>query len=88
MNSITEGVIIIDPSGKMVSVNPAARTLFDCLPTEEAEQGLSIWSELFEAAYLDGRPIEPSEWPISRAIRGESFTNCELVIRNRAPGGE
>jgi len=87
LNSITEGMIIMDPSGTMVTINPAARVLFGC-SVKEAGQRLFFWSDFFEATHFDGRPIEPGEWPISRALRGESFTNCEIVIRDRRRGAE
>jgi len=88
LNVMTEGVIIIDPlNAVVISLNRAARDLFDFSSTEEAEQRLFIWSEFFEATYFDGRPIESSAWPIRRAFRGELFTNFEIVIRNRHAGG-
>ena len=88
LNSMTEGVIILDPSGAIVSVNRTAQALFGFSAAKEAELPLSLWSEFFEATHLDRRPIEPGEWPIHRAFHGESFTNCEIVIRNRRRVGE
>jgi len=88
LNSMTEGMIIMDPSGAMVSVNPAGLALFGFSSAEEAGQQLPMWSEFLEATRVDGRPIELREWPITRALHGESFTNCVIAIQNRRRGRE
>lgn len=76
--TIDHGVILASSSGRLLLLNEVAR----------AAEG---WSDLADArkAYrdgrlslqsLDGRPLAPHELPLNRALRGERFTDLEVVL--------
>ncbi|MGC8633360.1 MAG: PAS domain-containing protein [Candidatus Limnocylindrales bacterium] len=72
------GVILAEaPSGRIVFGNQEAERIWSVLPAT-ALLGDAAW----QALHLDGRPYEPEEWPIARAVeRGETVVDEELEIR-------
>jgi PAS domain S-box-containing protein len=84
LENLSEGVLIVDPSGVLFMVNAAARAIMglraeDCAITVEAIHSL-------EAYHLDGRPLRSEERPLMRALRGEQFVDYEIV--RQRPDGE
>jgi PAS domain S-box-containing protein len=81
LTSMTEGVVVFDLEGNIVSMNPAALRLHGFRRVEEAQMHMSRYPDLFEMCYLDSRLVPPEEWPASRMARGESFTGVDLKVR-------
>lgn len=80
--NLSEGVVIADPSGRIIMVNDAARAilgLWDHAPSLDALHALG-------ALALDGRSLSHEERPLARALSGEQFMDYE-VLRIR-PDGE
>ena len=78
IGNMAEGVAITDSEGRMLRVNRAGREILG-LPTDES---VPAKVEQFREADVlgpDGRPWPKEEWPISRALRGETFAEQELV---------
>lgn len=44
--------------------------------------------EQWENLDLDGNPVPVEDWPMPRALCGESFSGCELRVRRRDTGKE
>jgi PAS domain S-box-containing protein len=86
LNCMTEAIVIVEPSGKIILANPAALTLHDFSSLDEARQHVNVMAELFETRYPDGRLMDMSEWPAVRAIRGETLNDIEILVRNRRTG--
>jgi two-component system, cell cycle sensor histidine kinase and response regulator CckA len=86
INCMTEGVIIAEPSGNIISANPAALSLHEFSSQDEAKRQQPIWPEIFETRYPDGRRMDAAEWPLQRAAAGETVTNIEILVRNRRTG--
>lgn len=79
-------LIACDPSGRITHYNSAALDLYG-MRAENDEAGTSPASYLLSAAAFlaDGiTPVAEPERPLSRALRGDTVSNLELVI---APGG-
>jgi two-component system CheB/CheR fusion protein len=61
LSSMSDAVLVVDSSGRVVLNNPAAEQMFgsdlDFVPEE-----------------TNGRPLPPSAWPLHRASQGETFT--------------
>jgi PAS domain S-box-containing protein len=76
LENLSEGVVVADPTGRVVMMNDAARAILDC-----GEQVFTV-RELssLEAADLDGLPLSDEQRPLSRALRGESFAGYEVVL--------
>jgi len=85
LNSMCEGVIAADTEGRFLLFNATARALFNAAP----EPGMRVddWRRGHELLMLDGKTAyAASERPLSRAARGISVDNWDLVLRR--PGAE
>jgi PAS domain S-box-containing protein len=75
LENLSDGVVIADPSGRVVMINGAAHAILGFAghdPTIDALISLEVLD-------LDGRCLSSEQRPIVRALRGESFTNYEVV---------
>ncbi|MBI2864122.1 MAG: PAS domain S-box protein [Chloroflexi bacterium] len=84
VESVAEGVVIVDPAGIVVNLNRAGRDVLG-IPPEK-------WVKTIEELRLDlrtpeGRPLAEDEWPIVRILRSETFAQQEVLYR-RPDGGE
>jgi PAS domain S-box-containing protein len=78
LESLHEGVTIVDISGRVLLMNPAARTLFvDALQTS---QDLSQLMEARDLRHIDDTPLRRDQRPIARALRGEAFNDEEMIL--------
>lgn len=79
-DSITDGVVVSDPEGRILRTNAAARMLLgldeapDLLDHRATERGRQ--QNLRDE---DGRPIPPDLWPTVRILRGEVLTSSDAV---------
>ncbi|HXL73302.1 MAG TPA: PAS domain S-box protein, partial [bacterium] len=86
IDNMGEGLLVCDAQGKTLFVNPAADQMLggqigDPLPGEKEQK-----NEVYKS---DGETVlMPNEFPVTRALYGESSDNIELYIKNsRKPGG-
>jgi len=82
VNSIGDGVIVVDEKGKSTIFNPSAeRILGDRVFEVSAER----WTDHYDIFYPDGETRVPrEELPLVRAIsRGESIDDQDLFVRGR-----
>ncbi|WP_411880089.1 PAS domain S-box protein [Polaromonas sp. YR568] len=85
LNSMNEGVIAADTQGRFLLFNAAARALYSAVPAP----GMRVedWRRGHELLMLDGKTTcAVADRPLSRAIRGISIDNCDLLMRR--PGVE
>jgi len=82
LDSMADGVLVADDSGKMVLLNPAAENMVGPGATETPR---SEWSQHF-GIYRPGTDTlyTPDELPLARAMRGETADGIELYVRNQA----
>jgi PAS domain S-box-containing protein len=71
LESLHEGVTIVDSAGRVLLMNPAAHALFGD-PAGPASAA--------DLRHVDDSPLAPDQLPIARAIRGENFNEQELVL--------
>jgi nitrogen-specific signal transduction histidine kinase len=78
IESMSDGILIIDAEGRTVFANATCKTLFGAdLPVGE-----SAYQTRHQRFYADGvTPMRPEDAPIARALRGERFDNVEIVFR-------
>lgn len=85
VENMNEGVVIADPNGNVLTMNRAARRIHDLNEPPEIQRHISDFPTQFKLYDLDDEllehPLPTEQWPLSRAIKGESFTNRELRIR-------
>jgi len=65
IENIPEGVVVVNQDGTVHLANAEALRVLRRTSMEAPE--LARWREL-EAYHLDGRPVEPDEWPMSRTL--------------------
>ncbi|MDQ3032495.1 MAG: PAS domain S-box protein [Myxococcota bacterium] len=81
--NITEGLVLADPDGNLVSMNPAALAIHGFGSMADVLTQVSDYPDLFELHDSGGRLLERHEWPISRVLRGERFAGYEVRVRRR-----
>ncbi|MHB1153739.1 MAG: PAS domain S-box protein [Eubacteriales bacterium] len=77
--NMTEGVIVCDAKGEVLSMNAAGLRMHGLRSFDEYTH-YHDYAVDFEGFSLDGRLLLPEEWPIGRALKGETFTNYEMLV--------
>lgn len=83
LDSMADGVVVANPQGKLLLVNPAAAAM-----TGLRDSASGNVDEYWAAEMLrpdQQTPYLPSERPLARAIRGESVDGEELFLRGSHP---
>jgi PAS domain S-box-containing protein len=76
--SLENGVAVFDLDGNLVMLNNALARINGYANPEEMKRKLSHYASFYELTDMDGLPVPVSEWPATRAIRGETFREWEL----------
>ncbi len=78
-DELSEGVMVLAPSGEILRLNAAGRELLGWLePTDSKGLG---WIQEYEALHMRsalGEPLRIEEWPVFRALRGVVFRDQEV----------
>jgi PAS domain S-box-containing protein len=79
IQSMADGVVILNPAGEFLRMNPVAEELLGV----SIDAGWSGKSDLPELRMetSTGAALSLEEWPIRRALRGEMVTSSLLVLR-------
>lgn len=81
IENMTEGVTIASPEGRILRINRRGRELLGIEQKRPGENGLL--DEHFAIRglrYPNGQDVLPAEMPVSRALRGETFVDMEVVF--------
>ena len=79
-NSMSDGVVVSDESGKLTLSNPSAGRFIAGIP---GDIPANEWSAEYGMYYMDRETKFPTnELPLVRAIRGEPTDNVEMFVRN------
>jgi PAS domain S-box-containing protein len=77
-NSMSEGVLVIEPDGEIVRSNETITRFLGTRPGKTFAE-MKVENRFFES---DGAtPIADSELPIARTLRGEAFDRKEVVVK-------
>ncbi len=88
IDNIDMGLILSDSRGRILEMNPAARSLCGYSSLAQARRHPMESRSMFELAFMDGNPVPIEGWPRYRTLRGESFQNWELrIIRKDSDHG-
>ena len=80
VNSISEGLIVVDRNGRYLISNPAMERMIGMY---EPDSDLSERSEVYGLYYPDRRTLIPSDQlPLARALHGESTDLFDVFVRN------
>ncbi|MBI4484622.1 MAG: diguanylate cyclase [Acidobacteria bacterium] len=82
LESMGDGVVVVDEQGKFLLCNSAARRIYGRDPIEG---GVERWAETY-GIFLPDRitPFPSPQLPLARALRGESTDQIELFFCNAA----
>lgn len=87
LESLHDGVVVLDPAGRIAMANDPARQILGLSPT-----GQDGWAtDLLQLRLhgLDRQPVPPHESPFQMALRGERFSGREyLLLRPDAPAAQ
>ncbi|HTU44723.1 MAG TPA: PAS domain S-box protein [Bryobacteraceae bacterium] len=86
LDCMAEAVIVVDPAGTIVSMNPAALAMHEFTLPKDAHESLNAFADLFEVRTPDGRPVALDDLPLARAMRGEEVSYVELEVQNKRSG--
>jgi diguanylate cyclase (GGDEF)-like protein/PAS domain S-box-containing protein len=86
LENITDGVIILDVDSNMITMNRAAQHISGFHGEEQAMRRLDELEQEFSLFDSNDQPISPSEWPLTRVQRGETFIDQEIRADNKVTG--
>lgn len=84
--SMNDAVFITDTQGRFLEFNEAFAAFHRFLGKLRGPQSVGAWRRRVEIARPDGRPVPPRLGPAGRALRGESGSNVEYLLRRRDTG--
>ncbi|HYO51862.1 ATP-binding protein [Archangium sp.] len=80
--SVPDAILVASPEGRLVSTNPAGFRLLGFRGHSGLDDTpLSEHLQRYDLRHPNGRPMEQKEMPILRALRGETFTDAEILFR-------
>ncbi|GIE75643.1 hypothetical protein Aph02nite_15930 [Actinoplanes philippinensis] len=81
VNSMTEGLAILDHTGRLVLRNPAAGRLLGTVPAVTGGVALASDHGFFQP---DGSPLSDGDLPHVRVLAGEDVQPMDVLVRNSA----
>ncbi len=76
------GLVLSDGQGGNITMNAAALRFHGFTSVADMHGRLDEFADEWELRDPDGRIIPFAGWPLSRAIRGDSFRDCEVHLRS------
>ena len=86
LSAMTDAVFISDTEGHLILSNEAFAAFHRFASREECFPHLFHYSVLFQIFTPDGQEAPPAQWPVSRALQGETVDGAELGVRRRDTG--
>ncbi len=83
MAGLLEGVILIDPTGVILSANPAALKMHGVRGVGELGATADDYAARFALRYRNGRKVPRREYPLLRLLAGESFPDLIVEVTPR-----
>lgn len=84
--SMTDAVFISDAEGRFVNFNDAFSTFHKFRNKDECLKTLAEYPDVLDVFTADGKLAPLDGWAVSRALRGESVTNAEYILRRKDTG--
>ncbi len=81
LTALADGVVVADSAGQVLFMNEPALEMHHLNPAEVAQK-VEAYARRFTLTTLDGEPVDPSEWPIYRVIRGETIRDQRLWLEH------
>lgn len=85
MAQLLDGVILIDPTGTILSANAAALTMHGVTTLGALGSTAEDYAKRFSLRSADNRPLKRRDYPLFRLLAGDSFPDLVVQV---APAGE
>ncbi|HUF51633.1 MAG TPA: ATP-binding protein [Longimicrobiales bacterium] len=79
LDQMADGVIVVDAAGRLERSNESAEEL---LGEDLAEAPVEEWPARFELVSIEGRPLSPADFPLTRGMRGERVRRSTFIVRS------
>ncbi|WP_424356717.1 hybrid sensor histidine kinase/response regulator [Methanocella sp. MCL-LM] len=86
LRTMADGVIISDLNGQLINISPLAMQFFEVGPSTRFRR---FWADLYDRIEMkgpEGNVLFPDQMPFARVLRGETFANLELEVREKSSG--
>ncbi len=84
--AMADGIAIADSAGRFIAFNEAFAHFHRFGSRHECPPTVADIVPMLEARALDGTPVNPEEWLLTRALRGESGVQEILLLRRKDTG--
>jgi two-component system, cell cycle sensor histidine kinase and response regulator CckA len=84
--SMTDAVFISDSAGQFINFNDAFASFHRFKDKSECARKLSDYQNILDVFMPNGELAPPDMWAVSRALRGETVTNAEYILRRKDTG--
>ncbi|NBR29161.1 MAG: PAS domain S-box protein, partial [Betaproteobacteria bacterium] len=84
--SMNNSVFICDAQGRYLHVNDAFASFNRFGSKQEAARHLEEFADAFVLSTIDGQPVPFENWPVPRALRGESMIGAEYKVQRKDTG--
>lgn len=86
LSSMSDAVMITDREGRVQEVNKAYARFHHCTDSDSGRWTLEEYLALIDVRGPRGEPVPMEQWPVSRALRGESADSMQYQLRRRDTG--
>jgi PAS domain S-box-containing protein len=86
LKSMTDAVFIADLEGRFVDYNEAFARFHRLPNTRDCPRTFAEYLPVRELFFPSGEAAPFEQWPVRRALRGESASNAEYTVRNKESG--
>lgn len=80
VEGLSDGVVLIEPGGRIVWANEAALAMHGCQSLRQLGESASDYRERFDLRLRNGERLAAAAYPMARLCRGEVFTDLVLNV--------
>ena len=84
--SMTEAIFIADAEGRLLDFNEGFVRYHRFRDREECSRTIADCPRYLDAYFQDGTPAPPEMWAMPRALRGETASDVEYMLRRKDSG--
>ena len=84
--AMTDAVLISDAEGRFIHLNEAFAAFHKFKSKDDSARSLAECPEIFDVFLPNGELASLEQWPIYRALRGESVTGAEYLLHRKDTG--
>ncbi|MEI7524030.1 MAG: PAS domain S-box protein [Mariniphaga sp.] len=83
LESSSDAIFISDVNGRFINFNEAFATFHKFKNKVECAKVLSEYPSFLDVYTINGELVPPDQWAVPRALRGETSTNSEYLLRRK-----